>query len=186
MKTLILLFHPDFSKSKANRALADAAREVDGVEIVDVQALYPDGEIDTDREVARLFTAHRLVWQFPVQWYATPPLLKAWQDTVWTRMFYIHPKEEGDRIKGLPFLVAATAGNTPSAYTPEGMNLFPLEELLKPLHSSAHRCALEWQAPFLIYESNKSSPETLQTHGRAYAQRLQALRDEHDWAPRSR
>ena len=46
MKTLILLFHPDFSSSKANAALVEAARSVPGVEIVDMQALYPEGKLD--------------------------------------------------------------------------------------------------------------------------------------------
>jgi putative NADPH-quinone reductase len=172
MKTLILLFHPDFSKSHANRALADAACSVEGVEIIDEGALYPDMRIDADREIRSLFTADRLVLQFPIQWYSTPPLLKAWQDLVLTRMFYINPKEEGERIRDLPILIAATAGNDPEAYTKDGVNLFQLEELLKPLRSTASRCALQWQEPFLMYRSNKSSPDSLQAAGREYAARL--------------
>jgi putative NADPH-quinone reductase len=75
--TTILLFHPDFPQSKANRALVDAATALDGVEVVDVTALYPDGRFDLKAEVQRLLHIERLVLQFPVQWYSTPPLLKA-------------------------------------------------------------------------------------------------------------
>lgn len=32
---------------------------------------------DGEREAARLLAADRLVFQFPIQWYSTPALLKA-------------------------------------------------------------------------------------------------------------
>ena len=172
MRTTILLFHPDFAKSKANRALADAARPLDGIAIVDMTALYAGGHVDVDAEVARLLAAERLILQFPIQWYSTPPLLKAWQDDVLSRMYYVHPDEEGERLRGLPVMVAATAGNDPSAYTPSGINLYPLEDLLKPLHSTAHRCFWRWTDPFLVYRANKSSPEELASAGRRYAERI--------------
>jgi len=175
MKTLVLLFHPDFARSKANRALADAASRVGGVEIVEMGQLYPSHDLDIPAEVARLMTANRLVLQFPIQWYSTPPLLKLWQDTVLTRMFYVNPKEEGARLSGLPVMVAATAGNDPEAYAPSGINLFPLEELLKPLRSTANRCAFRWQPPFLVYRANKSPPSELTGAGQRYAARLRDL-----------
>lgn len=123
MTTRVLLFHPDYARSKANRALADAAAAVAGVEIVDMYGRYPTGSIDVDHEVAGLLAAERLVLQFPVQWYSTPPLLKAWQDEVLSPMYYVHAKEQGDRMRGAPVMVAATAGNTRQAYGAEGVNL---------------------------------------------------------------
>ena len=79
-KALILLFHRDLAQSKANAALSAAAAGLPGVEIVDMQALYPDGIDmfrDGEREAARLLGADRIVLQFPVQWYSTPALVKA-------------------------------------------------------------------------------------------------------------
>ena len=183
MSTSVLLFHPDFAKSKANRALADAAGAVEGVEVVDMYARYPDGKVDVEREVAGLMAVERLVLQFPVQWYSTPPLLKAWQDDVLSPMYYVHPKEQGDTMRGLPVLVAATAGNKVEAYTPEGVNLFPLVELLRPLQSTAHRCYWDWSEPFTVYEANKSSPEVLAAAGVAYAARLRELGGKPSRAP---
>ncbi len=174
-KTLILLFHPQFERSRANRALADAARTLPEAEVVEMAALYPDGGIDADREVARLLDAERIVLQFPVQWYSTPPLLKAWQDAVLTRMFYIAYETEGAKLAGRPLLVAATAGNVPEAYAPEGANLFPLRDLLKPLQATANRCGLIWAEPFLIYNAHKADTEALQAAGEHYAERLGRL-----------
>jgi putative NADPH-quinone reductase len=174
-KTLILLFHPHFERSRANRALAEAAENMPGTEIVNMHALYPGGLVDVDVEVRRLLGADRIVFQFPVQWYSTPPLLKAWQDAVLTRMFYVHFEAEGARLAGKPLLVAATAGNVPEAYAPQGQNLFPLRELLRPLQATANRCNLDWAEPFLIYNAHKADEEALQAAGEHYVARLGRL-----------
>lgn len=174
-QTLILLFHPDFQSSRANRALAEAAGSRAGTRVIDMQALYPDGRIDADVEAARLLEAERIVLQFPVQWYSTPPLLKAWQDAVLTRMFYIHYEAEGAKLAGRPLLIAATAGNIPEAYAPSGANLFSLRDLLKPLQATAHRCALAWQEPFLIYDARRADAEGLEAAADHYAARLALL-----------
>lgn len=175
-KTLILLFHPDLSQSTANAALARSAAQVPGVEVVDMQATCPG--IDRDRdgaaEAARLLAADRIVLQFPVQWYSTPPLMKAWQDAVLTRMFYIHYTTEGRHLEGTPLMIAATAGNVPEAYRPGGSNMFPMIDLFAPLRATAHRCGLPWAEPFLLYNADKLSAEELAAPGEAYAERLAA------------
>ncbi len=170
-RTLILFFHPDPAASKANGALLAAARRLPGVEVADMARLHPEGVRDTDAEVRRLHRADRLVLQFPVQWYSTPPLLKAWQDVVLSRMFYTRP-EEGERLRDLPVLVAATAGNVAEAYGPAGVNLYPLEELLRPLEATAHRCGLAWTRPHLLFRANRLSAAELDAAGEAYATRL--------------
>lgn len=181
MKTLVLLFHPDLQRSKTNAALAEAARAVPGVEVVDLQALYPKGRLDISSdgavEAQRLLSADRIVLQFPVQWYSTPPLLKAWMDAVLTRMYYVFHDTEGSRLEGRPILIAATAGNVPEAYTPTGQNLFPLAELLNPLRAAAHRCRLRWAEPFLVYRAGKLSDAELAEAARLYAETLR------DWQP---
>jgi putative NADPH-quinone reductase len=176
-RTLILLFHPDIAHSRANAALAAAAGRVPGVEVADLHALYPDGRIDDDTEVARLLSADRIVLQFPLQWYSTPPLLKAWQDRILTRMFYIDYETEGRRLEGRPIMLAVTAGNTASAYGPGGRNLYPLPDLLRPLQITANRCGLPWTEPFVVFGANKLDADALAAAGRAFAARLQAWSD---------
>ena len=132
-KTLILIFHPDFSHSRANRALADAASTIADTEIFDVQSAYPDCKIDVDAEVERLLGADSIVLQFPIQWYSAPPILQAWQNAVLTRMYYINYETEGRVLEGKPLMIAVTAGNAASAYSRHGANLLPLGEILNPL-----------------------------------------------------
>jgi putative NADPH-quinone reductase len=140
-----------------------------------VHSLYPDGGVDAGAEAARLLSADRIVLQFPIQWYSTPPLLKAWQDAVFTRMVYVHYEAEGAKLAGRPLLIAATAGNIPEAYTPSGANLFSLRDLLKPLQATAHRCALAWQEPFLIYDARGADAEGLEAAADHYVARLAQL-----------
>lgn len=166
--TLVLLFHPDLTRSRANAALA-------GVEVIDMQAASPEGfEVmrDGPREAERLLAADRIVLQFPVQWYSTPPLMKAWQDAVLTRMFYLEYQAEGRRLEGTPVMIAATAGNTPESYTPGGQNMFALTDLLAPLRATVHRCGLIWSAPFVIYRADKLSSEELEAAAAGYAAAL--------------
>ncbi|HEV7259852.1 MAG TPA: NAD(P)H-dependent oxidoreductase [Bosea sp. (in: a-proteobacteria)] len=174
-KTLILLFHPHLAGSRANRALLDAAATLPGVEFVDMQALYPDGCIDAEAESARLLAADHIVLLFPVHWYSTPPLLKAWQDAVLTRMFYMAAETEGTLLAGKPLLIAATAGNVEAAYAPGGANRFPLRELLLPLEATAHRCTLAWAEPFLVYDARRADAEALDAAGAHYRSRLNRL-----------
>lgn len=154
-KTLVLLFHPDIDRSRANAAFSRAISEIETVEVVDMHRLYPSGEIDVDCEVRRLLAADRIVLEFPIRWYSTPPLLKAWQDSVLTHMYYLAYETEGRLLEGTPIVVVATAGNVPEAYRAGGVNLFPLEELLRPLEATANRCGLPWSPPILLYEADR-------------------------------
>ena len=119
-----------------------------------------------------MLTADRIVLQFPVQWYSTPPLLKAWQDAVLTRMFYVAYEAEGRYLEGTPLMVAATAGNVLEAYRPGGANLFSMDDLFAPLKATAHRCGLVWGEPFVLYRADKLSPGDLETAAAGYADRL--------------
>lgn len=173
--TLVLLFHPCLAKSKANAALADAAATLPGVAVVDMYALYGDGAIDADAEIRRLLDAKRVVLQFPVQWYAPPALLQSWKDAVLTRMYYIAHASEGSRFEGTPLLVAATAGNTEAAYSADGINLFPLNDMMQPLMATASRCRLPWAEPFYVYEANRLDAAGLRESATRYHAHL------HNW-----
>lgn len=173
-RTLILMFHPDPARSRANAALAAAARALPEVELIDMQSRHPAGVLDAAAEVALLRGAARLVLQFPLQWYATPAPMKAWMDAVLTRMFYIHP-EEGRALDSVPLLVAITAGNGRDAYAPGGANLVPMEDMLAPLRATAHRCGMAWSPPFVVYRANRLDAAGLDAAGTAYAARLRAF-----------
>lgn len=178
-KTLVLVFHRDLTQSRANAHLMRAASDLPDVEVVDMQARHPGGDIDMFKEAGEdakmLLVAERIVLQFPIQWYATPALLKTWIDAVLTRMYYVFAEDEGDHLVGTPLMIAATAGNTPEAYTRNGSNFYSIDEILTPLKATAHRCGLPWHAPFVLFEADKldadrkaHAADRYQTHLRAF------------------
>lgn len=170
--TLILVAHPQMDASRANKALLAAVAGRPGIAIVDLYGASPGGHIDVEAQVRHLLGADRIVLQFPMQWYATPSLLKEWQDQVLTRMVYLAFEQEGRLLKGKPILAAVTAGAPEKAYSPEGYNLFSVAELLRPLEATANRCGLHWQEPFIVYDARDASDEILAHAGDRYASRL--------------
>lgn len=167
MKTSLILAHPNFAASNANRALVDAVKDLPNVDVADLHALYPDGMIDAEAEAARLIAADRLVLQFPMYWYSTPPILKQWQDSVLTPILYIHP-EIGARLKGLPLQVVTTTNGEPEAYREDGRVGFTVEQLLAPLHATARRTGLVWETPFVVHDMRAPSAEALAFHATRY------------------
>lgn len=172
--TLVLVFHPNLTQSKANQQLVNKLQqEQEGqqqrkYQIIDMYQLYPDGIIDVTAETQRLLSCSRLILQFPVFWYSTPPLLKAWQDAVLTPMYYLNYATEGALLQGLPVLLAATAGNTVEAYSPQGSNRYALEQLFIPLQATAHRCGWVWHSPFVLYQAHKATADILASEAELY------------------
>jgi len=171
--TLVLVFHPNLAQSKANQQLIKSIQQQSDYQIVDMYQLYPDGTIDVAAETQRLLSCSRLVLQFPLFWYSTPPLLKAWQDAVLTPMYYLNYDNEGAMLQGLPVLLAATAGNTTEAYSLQGSNKYTLEELFRPLQATAQRCGWRWQSPFVLYQAHSATAEILASEGTRYLDYLQ-------------
>lgn len=174
-QTLILLFHPDLSRSRANAALARAAEAVPGTEVVDMQARFPAG-LDMARdgraEAARLIDARQIVLQFPLHWYTPPPLLQSWQAAVLTRMMYLLPDTEGAALAGKRLMVAVTTGGKADTYRDGGRNLFPIPEILVPLRATANRCGLAWSRHFVLHDADNLSEEQLEAAARRYAANL--------------
>jgi len=175
-RTLILKFHPGYQPSKTNAAMTAAVGKLAGVDTIDMYSLYPhedDLKAAQETEVQRLYAAERLCVQFPVHWFAAPPRAMAWQDIVLNRMFFTSP-EEGKRLAGLPFMVAATAGMAEDTYAPGGRNLYPLEELLRPWEVTANQSGFVWHRPFLAYGNDDYSDDDRERVARAFAERIDA------------
>jgi putative NADPH-quinone reductase len=136
MTTLLLLAHPDFAASRANRALLAGLNDLPGLEVAELYALYPNGQIDFMVERERMLRTDRLVLQFPLYWYSTPPLLKHWEDAVLTPLFYLEP-DIAASMAGLPVLAATTTGGVSESYQPGGATGMTIDELFAPLIPAA-------------------------------------------------
>lgn len=164
MNTLLIVAHPDISASRANRALLDGLAGIPGIDIVDLYRTYPDERIDLAVERDRLLGARRLILQFPMFWYSTPPLLKRWQDVVLTPLIYLEP-ESASALQGLPVMAATTTGGPTASYEQSGMRV---DDLFAPLRATAKKAGWLWQPPFALHDVRTLNDDQLAQAGQAY------------------
>jgi len=136
-KTVVILGHPHYKKSFANKTILEIFQrrvtEEDLTEFVEVRnliELYPDYHIDREKEQNVLITAENIVLQFPFYWYSVPAILKLWLDDVLSYGFAYG--SNGDKLKGKNFLLSFTVGGPKEAYSSQGYNNFEIEKLIMP------------------------------------------------------
>ena len=174
-EVLILFAHPAFEKSRVNRALVEAVRDLRGVTFHDLYEAYPDFHVDVRRE-QELLVAHRtLVFQHPLFWYSTPSLLKEWQDLVLEHGWAYG--KEGGALRGKTALSAVTIGGDEDAYRPDGYNRFTLRQLLAPIEQSARLCGMDYLPPFAVHGTLAMTRAEMGAHAGDYRRLIEALRD---------
>jgi glutathione-regulated potassium-efflux system ancillary protein KefG len=130
--------------------MLDAIAGLSGIAVRHLEALYPDGRIYAAAEQAAVLPATRIVFQFPFNWYSTPPMLKAWQDEVLSVGFAYGPG--GTRMRGKRLQPVLTAGGAQESYRTGGHNLFEVTDLLKPLEATAHFVGMTMLPPLVLYQ----------------------------------
>jgi glutathione-regulated potassium-efflux system ancillary protein KefG len=173
LRILVLLAHPAFHRSRANRALVEAVRELEGVTVHDLYEAYPDLMIDVPREQERLEGCELVVVQHPFYWYSAPALVKEWLDLVLTHGWAYG--ENGTALAGKTWLSAITSGGREESYRAGGDNRFSVEEFLRPFEATAHLCGMRWAAPFVLHASHLTGPASLSDAAARYRERILAL-----------
>jgi putative NADPH-quinone reductase len=171
---LILLAHPRIDRSEANVALADAARDVDGVTLVDLYAEYPTFDIDVEREQQRLLDHDVIVFQHPVYWYSSPALLKEWQDLVLEHGFAYGAG--GTTLQDKILLNAVTVGGARDVYSRDRGYRLELRDFFAPFEQTALLCRMRYLPPFVLYAAGHAVEDgRLTTHIDDYRRLLAAL-----------
>ena len=150
-KTLILFCHPALETSRANRALAEAVRELEGVTFNDLYEEYPDFHIDIEREKELMAAHQRIVWQHPFYWYSAPALMKEWFDVV-LQYGWAYGKG-GTALHGKRVKSVITTGASEKAYGPGGHNRYSMTELLRPIEQTAVLCGMTWLEPMIFHNA---------------------------------
>ena len=176
-RILILFAHPVLERSRVNRRLLAAVREVTGVTVHDLYDAYPTLYIDAKREQRLLVEHDVIVFQHPFYWYSTPAILKEWQDLVLEHGWaYGHG---GTQLRGKITFNAITTGGPEAAYRRGGYNRFTVRELLAPWDQTAHLCGMRYLAPFAVHAALRViGDEDVAQARAAYRQLIEALRDE--------
>jgi putative NADPH-quinone reductase len=152
MKTLVLVFHPDLSASRVNRRWAEEMEKHDGVTVHRVYEAYPDWQIDVAAE-QRLVDKHdRIVLQFPIHWYSTPPLLKKWQDEVLLPGWAIG--SQGGMLHNKELMLAITVGTAEEGYSASGSVGYTVQELLYPFRATSNKIGTRYLPPFIVHNAS--------------------------------
>lgn len=152
MKTLIIVAHPNISKSVINKRLIEELKKYpEKYTIHELISSYPDGKIDVEKE-QKLVEAHdNLILQFPIQWFSCPAILKTWLDDVLTQG-WAYGRNGGDKLQGRKIALAVTAGIRQSDYQESGRYHYNLEQLLTPFETTfRYYCHAEYSSFFAFY-----------------------------------
>jgi glutathione-regulated potassium-efflux system ancillary protein KefG len=163
-KVVILLAHPSYAASVANKALIEAVKGLPGVTVIDLYA--SPFTLETYKQPVS--EASTLVFQFPFHWLSAPSQLKKWCDEIFGGVM--------DTIKGKKLLVATTTGSEYEAYRSGGRNLFTLDEYLRPYQGLANHSGMIWQTPFVVYGASlPTAPVSIEAGAESYKKRIQSL-----------
>ena len=169
MKTTIFLFHPDYKDSRVNKALASGAKNA-GITVRNLYDLYPDGEINVNKEQAVLESTDRIVLQFPMYWYSSPSLLKEWEDKVFEHGWAYG--STGDKLHGKELILAVSPGAPTSAYHHDGKN-YTVTELLRPFQATSSMIGTKYLKPFITVGATSISDADLANQVTNYVKYLE-------------
>lgn len=172
-RALVVYAHPYPARSRANRALLGAVRDVEGVTVHSLYDSYPGFDIDAEAERERLVAHDVLVWQHPMYWYSVPGLLKHWFDKVLTRGFAYGAG--GTALVGKRCLWVTTTGGGPDAFQEGGLHDHPFAAFTPALEQTARFCGMSWEEPLVVHGAHTISDAELAATAARYSERLRAL-----------
>ena len=144
--------HPYPSRSRVNRALADALSTLSDVDLRTLYALYPDFDIDVAAEQKALARAELVVWMHPLYWYSVPGLLKHWFDKVLE--FGWAYGDGGEALRGKSCLWVPTAGGGDATFAPGGLHAHSFASFAPPIEQTARFCGMRWEPPHVVLEAD--------------------------------
>ena len=171
-RSLVVVAHPDLRHSRVNRAWTTALQAYPAsVSVHDLYARYPTGAINVSAEQKLLESHERIILQFPLYWFSTPPLLKQWMDKVFLEGWSHGPN--GNKLAGKEIGMAISTGGREAAYRSGGRSLYTIDELLAPLRQTVHFVGGKYLPPFVFYGARFEYTEAqLQESSRQYARHV--------------
>lgn len=134
MKTIVILAHPNIEQSNVNKAWIQALNKKNlDVKVHNIYQTYPDWNIDVVVEQAQLEGYDRIILQYPLFWYSTPPLLKKWVDEVFAYGWAYG--SSGNKLAGKEFGLAVSTGGVEDVYNESVYGT--MSQVLRPMKSTA-------------------------------------------------
>jgi glutathione-regulated potassium-efflux system ancillary protein KefG len=182
MKTLVIAVHPNLEESRIHRAWLATLRSQKNPDLTvhELYSHYPDEKIDVRYEQALLRDHDRIIFEFPIYWYSSPPLLKKWFDEVLEYGWAYG--QGGHALEGKEFGIAISTFTPEAMYQHDGSVGHTIEELTWPFEATVKRVGGTFLPPFVLNGVAHVNDAQLATSGAAYLHYLDAPRG--GWAPR--
>lgn len=170
-KVLVLFAHPMLDKSRAQKALLQATKDLEGVYVHDLYEVYPNFDIDADHEQKLLMQHDILVMQHPFYWYSVPPILKQWIDLVLEHGWAYG--RQGNALKGKYWMHALSTGGPKAAYSEGGFNKYTIGQFLAPYEQTARLCNMQYLPPFVMHATHLAGETERAQHALQYRKLLE-------------
>jgi glutathione-regulated potassium-efflux system ancillary protein KefG len=135
--------------------------------------LYPDFNIDVEREKSLLLEHDIIIWQHPLYMYSAPAIIKQWIDMV-LEFGWAHGAGV-DNLKGKVAFNTITAGGTRESYDREGFNRYTMQEFLYPFEQTARLCKMNYLPPFAVQGTYRLSDAELSWYAALYKTMVEFL-----------
>jgi glutathione-regulated potassium-efflux system ancillary protein KefG len=174
-KILVLFAHPAFEQSKVHLALMEEIKQLKGVTIHDLYELYPDFDIDVEREKALLLAHDIIIWQHPLFWYSSPALLKQWEDLVLEHGWAYG--KQGHALDGKKIFNVMSSGGDIDAYQVNSFHGSTIQDFLLPFKRTAQLCRMVYLPPFWVAGTHQLMHPEIQHFAILYKLLLIKIRD---------
>lgn len=150
MKTLVIVTHPNLETSVINKRWVEELRQYpEKYTVHELHKVYPDGNIDVQKEQQLIESHSHLVLQFPIYWFNCPPLLKKWLDDVFAYGWAYGSR--GDKLKNRKVALAVSAGIKKEDYREDGRYRYTLAQILTPFETTFLYCDADYRSFFAFY-----------------------------------
>lgn len=176
MKTLIVVIHPNINESKINkRWVSEVEKNPASYTVHNLYQTYQDGVIDVASEQKLIEQHDKIILQFPLYWFNSPPLLKQWLDEVFT-YGWAYGSTSGHKLRGRKFALAVSAGIKEEDFSQDGRYQHSLKEILLPFEMTAKYVEADYQPFYAFYGAEyKVSDQQLESSAKGYIDYLQSL-----------
>ena len=157
MKTLVILVHPDMENSRINKSWKEELEKYpDKITIHELYKKYPDWNIDIKKEQELILKYDNIIFEFPLYWYSSPPILKKWLDDVLS-FNWAYGNEY--RLKGKNIGFAVSVGGPETEYSKTGSVKFSMNEILIPFEATVEYIKANLISHYILFDATESLSE---------------------------
>lgn len=158
MKTLIILAHENFKNSRINKVLINSIEGNADITIHNLYELYDNFNIDAQKEIELLKSHEKIIFQFPLQWYSCPSLLKKWEDVVFSTILH---SDNRKILANKIFQVITTTGGAEHLYNLAGSSIKMMTDILFPFNLTAEYMSMKTLPVFCVFDDQTLAKDSM-------------------------